>query len=102
MVRLNRSKALKNPVLYTTNFLAKICYNWPYTYPEGKKTSEQLYKAIFNIICDFQEIWERSIFLTKLGDFGKIEPYFVTPRNFDNDHAINLKICVQTSVVDEI
>ena len=102
MIRRNRSKAHKNPVLYTANFQAKIRYNWPYRYPEGRRTPEQLYKAIFNTICDFQEIWERSIFLTKLGDFGKIEPYFVTPRNFDNDHAMNLKICVQIPVVDEI
>ena len=40
----------------------------------GKKTSEWMYKAIFNTICDFQEISEMSIFLTKLGTFGKMAP----------------------------
>ena len=86
----------------TANFSAKICYNLPYTYPMGKKLSEQLYKAIFNTICDFQEVWERSIFLTKLGTFGKMEPNFVTLGNFNNDHARNVKICTQISVVEGI
>ena len=61
-----------------------------------------MYKAIFNTICDFQEILERSIFWTKLGTFGKMEPYFVIPGNFNNDHARNLKTCMQISVVEEI
>ena len=52
------------------------------------------YKAIFNTICDFQEISDRSIFLTKFGTFGKIEPYFVTLVNFNIDHARNLKTCM--------
>ena len=52
------------------------------------------YKAIFNTICNFQEISDRSIFLTKLGTFGKIEPYFVTLVNFNIDHARNLKTCM--------
>ena len=58
----------------------------------GKKTSE--YKAIFNTICDFQEILEMSIFLTKLGTFGKMAPNFVTLSNYNNDHPTNLKICM--------
>ena len=86
----------------TANFSAKICYNLPYTYPMGKKLSEQLHKAIFNTICDFQEVWERSIFLTKLGTFGKMEPNFVTLGNFNNDHARNVKICTQISFVERI
>ena len=58
-----------------------------------------MYKAIFNTICDFQEI---SIFLTKLGTFGKRAPNFVTLDNYNNDHAKNLKICMQISAVEEI
>ena len=61
-----------------------------------------MYKAIFNIICDFQEISEMSIFLTKLGTFGKMAPNFVTLFNYNNDHATNLKICMYISVVEEI
>ena len=60
----------------------------------GKKTSEQMYKAIFNTICDFQEISEMSIFLTKLGTFGKMAPNFFTLGNYNNDRATNLKICM--------
>ena len=60
----------------------------------GKKTSELIYKAIFNTICDFQEISEMSIFLTKLGTFGKMAPNFVTLGNYNNDYATNLKICM--------
>ena len=60
----------------------------------GKKTSEYMYKAILNTICDFQEISERSIFLTKLGTFGKMAPNFVTLGNFYNDHDRNFKICM--------
>ena len=56
-------------------------------------------KAIFSTICDFQEISEMSIFLTKLGTFGKMAPNFVTLGNYNNDHARNLKICVKVSVV---
>ena len=59
----------------------------------GKKTSELMYKAIFNAICDFQEIPEMSIFLTELGTFGKMTPNFVPLSNCNNDHATNLKIC---------
>ena len=44
-----------------------------------------MYKAIFNTICDFQEISEMSIFLTKLGTFGKMAPNFVTLGNYNND-----------------
>ena len=58
-----------------------------------------MYKAIFNTICDFQEIWEMSIFLTKLGTFGKMAPNF---GNYNNDHATNLKIYMQISIVEEI
>ena len=47
----------------------------------GKKTSEFMYKAIFSTICDFQEISEMSIFLIKLGTFGKIAPNFDTLGN---------------------
>ena len=63
-----------------------------------------MYKAIFNTICDFQEISEMSIFLTKLGTFGKMAPNFVTLGlgNYNNDHATNLKICMFVSVVLEI
>ena len=61
-----------------------------------------MYKAIFNSICDFQEISEMSIFLTKLGTFGKMAPNFVTLGNYNNDHATNLKICLYISVVEEI
>ena len=43
-----------------------------------------------------------SIFLTKLGTFGKMAPNFVTLGNHNNDHATNLKICMQVSVVEEI
>ena len=43
-----------------------------------------------------------SIFLTKLGIFGKMAPNFVTLGNDNNDHATNLKICMQVSVVLEI
>ena len=50
-----------------------------------------MYKAIFNTICDFQEI---SIFLTKLGTFGKRTPNFVTLDKYNNDYATNLKICM--------
>ena len=53
-----------------------------------------MYKAIFNTICDFQEISEMSIFLTKLGTLGKMAPNFVTLGNYNNDHATNLKICM--------
>ena len=53
-----------------------------------------MYKAIFNTICDFQEISEISIFLTKFGTFGKMAPNFVTLRNYNNDNATNLKICM--------
>ena len=60
----------------------------------GKKTSEYMYKAIFNTICDFQEISGMSIFLTKLGTFGKMAPNFVTLGNYNNDHVTNLKICM--------
>ena len=51
-----------------------------------------MYKAIFNTICDFQEIWEMLIFLTKLGTFGKMAPNFVTLGNYNNDHATNLRL----------
>ena len=68
----------------------------------GKKTSEYMYMAIFNTICDFQEISEMSIFLTKLGTYGKMTPNFVTLGNYNNDYATNLKICMQISVVLEI
>ena len=51
-----------------------------------------MYKATFNTICDFQEISEMLIFLTKLGTFGKMTPNFVTLGNYNNDHATNLKI----------
>ena len=61
-----------------------------------------MYKVIFSTICDFQEISEMSIFLTKLGTFGKIAPNFVTLGNYNNDHATNLKICMQISDVEEI
>ena len=61
-----------------------------------------MYKAIFNTICDFQEISEMSIFLTKLGAFGKMAPNFVTLGNYNNDHATNLKICISVSVVFSI
>ena len=53
-----------------------------------------MYKAIFNTICDFQEVSEMTIFLTKLGTFGKMTPTFVTLGNYNNDHAKNLKICM--------
>ena len=53
-----------------------------------------MYKVIFNTICNFQEISEMSIFLTKLGTFGKMAPNFVTLGNFNNDHATNLNICI--------
>ena len=53
-----------------------------------------MYKAIFNTICDFQNISEMSIFLTKLGTFGKMAPDFVTLGNYNNDHATNLKFCI--------
>ena len=69
-------------------------HNLPYAYPMGLKTSEYMYKAIFNTICDFQEISDRSTFLTKLVTFGKFEPYFVILVNFNNDHARNLKTCM--------
>ena len=52
-----------------------------------------MYKAIFNTICDFQEISEMLNFLTKLGTFGKMAPNFVTLGNYNNDPATNLKIC---------
>ena len=58
----------------------------------GKNTSELMNKAIFITICDFQEISEMSIFLTKLGTFGKMALNFVTLCNYNNDHATNLKI----------
>ena len=58
----------------------------------GKKTSEYMYEAILNTICNLQEISERSNFLTKLGTFGKMAPNFVTPGNFTNDHDRNFKI----------
>ena len=61
-----------------------------------------MYKAIFNTICDFQEISEMSIFLTKLGTFGKMAPNFVTLGNCNTDHATNLKICMYISVVEVI
>ena len=51
-----------------------------------------MYKAIFNTICDFQEISEMSIFLTKLGTFGKMAPNFVTLSNLNNDSDRNFKI----------
>ena len=50
----------------------------------------------------FQEISEISIFLTKLGTFGKMAPNFVTLGNYNNDHATHLKICIYISVVLEI
>ena len=53
-----------------------------------------MYKAIFNTICDFQEISEISTFLTKVGTFGKMAPNFVTLGNYNNNHATNLKICM--------
>ena len=53
-----------------------------------------MYKATLNTICDFQEISERSTFLTKLGTFGKMSPNFVTLGNFYNDHDRNFKICM--------
>ena len=53
-----------------------------------------MYKTIFNTICDFQEIPEMLIFLTKLGTFGKMAPNFVTLGNYNYDHATNLKICM--------
>ena len=53
-----------------------------------------MYKAISNTICDFQEISEMSIFLTKFCTFGKMAPNFVTLGNYNNDHATNLKICI--------
>ena len=53
-----------------------------------------MYKAILNTICDFQEISEMSIFLTKLGTFGEMASNFVTLGNYNNDHAKNLKICM--------
>ena len=61
-----------------------------------------MYKVIFNTICDFQEISEMSIFLTKLGTFGKMAPNFVTLGNYNNNHATKLKICMYISVVEEI
>ena len=61
-----------------------------------------MYKAIFNTICDFQEISEMLIFLTKLGTFGKMAPYFVTLGNYNNGHATNLKMFMLVSVVLEI
>ena len=61
-----------------------------------------MYKAIFNTICDFQVISEMSIFLTKLGTFGKMAPNFVTLGNCNNDHATNLKICMYISIVEVI
>ena len=61
-----------------------------------------MYKAILNTICDFQEISERSIFLTKLGTFGKMAPNFVTLGNFNNDHIRNFKIGMYISVVEQI
>ena len=61
-----------------------------------------MYKAIFNTICDFQEISDMSNFLTKLSTFGKLAPNFVTLGNYNNDHATNLKICISISVVEEI
>ena len=51
-------------------------------------------EAIFKAICDFQEISEMSIFLTKLGTFGKMAPNFVPLGNYNNDHATNLKTCM--------
>ena len=42
------------------------------------------------------------IFLTKLGTFGKMAPNFVTLGKYNNDHATNLKICMQIFVVEEI
>ena len=51
-----------------------------------------MFKAISNTICDFQEISERLIFLTKLGTFDKMAPNLVTPGNFNNDHDRNFKI----------
>ena len=60
----------------------------------GKKTSEKMYKAIFNTICDFQEISGMPIFLTKLGTFGKMALNFVTLGNYNNDHVTNLEICM--------
>ena len=51
-----------------------------------------MYKAIFNSICDFQEISGMSIFLTKLGTFGKMAPNFVALGNYNNDRVTNLKI----------
>ena len=45
---------------------------------------------------------EMSIFLTKLGTFGKMAPNFVTLGNYNNDHATNLKFCMLVSVVLEI
>ena len=43
-----------------------------------------------------------SIFLTKLGTFGKMAPNFVTLGNYNNDHATNLKMSMKISVVEEI
>ena len=53
-----------------------------------------MYKAIFNTICDLQEISEMSIFFTELGTFGKMAPNIVTHGNYNNDYATNLKICM--------
>ena len=39
-----------------------------------------------------------SIFLTKLGTFGKMAPNFVILGNYNNDHATNLKICTYSRV----
>ena len=61
-----------------------------------------MYKTIFNTICDFQEISEMSIFLTKSGTFSKMAPNFVTLGNYNNDHATNLKICMWISDVEKI
>ena len=61
-----------------------------------------MYKVIFNTICDVEEFSEMSIFLTKLGTFGKMAPNFVTLGNYNNDHAKNLKICIYISVVEQI
>ena len=61
-----------------------------------------MFKAIFSTIWDFQEISEMSIFLIKLGTFGKMALNFATPGNYNNDHAKSLKICMQIYVVEEI
>ena len=56
-----------------------------------------MYKAIFNTICDFQEISEISIFLTKLGTFGKMAPNFVTLGSYKPENLYVGFCCIRDS-----